>query len=168
MLIQECVEVEVVRRHLKAKGTGVSLDTTEMPGDDKTRKAFRGHLQDQDIHNLILWWQFQQHTTSENCKLTDLLPSAAEIPRVRSFIEGDLSQSYEPVDLRIAQEMELVAVTNSIQCHWMYIIDGNHRAIAQTLQQLPFATVPIYVCVHPSMESWIYIPEFYKRLWQRL
>jgi hypothetical protein len=44
----------------------------------------------------------------------------------------------------------------------LYIIDGNHRVIAQQLGGKGFQDVPVYVGVHPKMLRWAYLPPNFK------
>jgi hypothetical protein len=38
------------------------------------------------------------------------------------------------------------------------IIDGNHRAIAQQLRHGSLAWVPVFLCIHPAIATWSYVP----------
>lgn len=163
--IQEAIEIVTIQEHLNATRGSVRLDSPSMTRYAGEYKGFKGTLDANDLNKLILWWQFQKHTVDENCRLTDLLPSASTLPRVRSFIEGDPSKSLAPLDMTSAYNMELVLVTNDVPNGWLYIIDGNNRAMAQTIRSLPFQGIPVFVYSHPAMDRWRYIPVYYKRLW---
>ena len=147
--------------------SGVILDTATVPGYPGKHTGFKGTLDAADVEKLILWWEFQDHTVDQNCRLTGLLPSAATLPRTRSFLAGNPGRCLRPLDWSTATNMDLVLVTNDIQNGWLYIIDGNHRAIAQAIRNRPFQDIPALVCVHPAMNKWSYIPLYYQRLWKR-
>lgn len=165
MKIQDTVEIEVIQDHLHATQSGIRLEVASDPGHLRVHKGFKGTLDADDVSKLILWWEFQKHTVNQNCTLTGLLPSAATLPRVKSFVEGDPSRGHNPLDLTSAKNLELVLATNDVKNGWLYIIDGNNRAIAQTIRNIPFQDVPVFVCEHPAMERWAYIPVHYKKLW---
>jgi hypothetical protein len=163
--IQEAIEIVAIQEHLIATQSGVRLDVQSVPGHPGEHRGFKGTLEADDVNKLILWWEFQKHTVDQNCSLTDLLPTAAALPRVRSFLEGDPSRDLAPLDLTLPKNMELVVVTNDVFNGWLYIIDGNNRAVAQRIRNVPFQGVPVFVCEHPAMDKWTYIPEYYKKLW---
>ena len=165
MKIQEAIDIVTIQKHLNDTRSGVGLDIVSVPNHPGEYKGFKGTLDANDLNKLILWWEFQKHTVDENCRLTGLLPSTFALPRVRSFIEGDPSRGIAPLDLTSARNMELVLVTNDVPDGWLYIIDGNNRAIAQTVQNMSFQGIPVFVYSHPAMDRWAYIPVYYKKLW---
>jgi hypothetical protein len=153
--ILENVQISLIQNHLKVKGSAVSLDLNAMPGRPDEYRGFRAQLDAGDVDNLILWWEFENHTIAGNCKVTDALPSAASLEKVTSFIEGNPAKGFGPIDLRTAQNMELVIVANDLQ-----------STIAQHLSQKNFQDVSAFVCVHPELLKWAYIPMYYKKLWK--
>jgi hypothetical protein len=163
--ILESVETVSIQQHLRAKRSGVNLDLESIPGQPGVHKSFECTLDADDVNKLILWWEFETHTIDRNCTLNALLPSAATLPRVRSFVEGDPSRCLPPLDLTAERNMEIVVVTNYVESGWLYIIDGNNRAIAQRIRTMSFKDVPDFVCAHPAMHNWAYIPMYYKREW---
>lgn len=163
MKTYEPVDIGVIQRHLESKRSGVSLCLDAFPGDPAHGKGFHGEFDANDIHRLILWWEFQDHTVNQSCTLGGLLPSASERRRVQSFLNRREPSGF---NLASAESMELVVVTNDLHNSWLYIIDGNNRAIAQTVSELSFHGVPFFAYEHPEMHKWEYIPQYYKRLWQ--
>ena len=156
MRVIEEIQIDTIHTHLKIKKSGVSLDLSSMPGRANEYKGHRVLLDTLDVDNLILWFEFGKYTLDENCKITALQESARSLDRVKSFtnVQFDLSDS---------QNMELVILTDDVQSDVLYIIDGNHRAIAQKLVHNDFYDVPAFVCSHPELLSWSYIPSPYKR-----
>lgn len=165
MRIIEAIDCVTIQEHMKASRSGVSLEELFVSSNPGEYQCFKGELDASDLNKLILWWENQEHTVDGNCRLTSLLPSASALPRVRSFIEGDPSRGLGPLDLTSASNMELVLVTTDVLDGWLYIIDGNNRAIAQTVRNMPFQGVPVLVYSHPAMHRWVYIPAYYKILW---
>lgn len=133
-----------------------------MPGRPEEYVGYRAILDDKDTSNIAVYWQFQEHTQDETCRLFDLLETAKDIPRVKNFTEGVPSKGYGPVDLRTLPDREPTIVTNSLDSHLLYVIDGNNRTIGHYLRHGSLAGVPAFVCVHPRMLEWAYIPEYWK------
>ena len=163
MKVVEPIEIAAVQRHLTTMHTGVSLNLVDMPGKPDEYRAFKVLLDSEDVERLVLWWQFEKDTKDESFRLTDVLESAAMKPRVKSFVDGNPSKSQMPADLRTLPNMEPVIVTNDLESSFLYLIDGNNRTLAQHLSGKGFQDVPAYVCVHPKMMAWAYIPKYYKR-----
>lgn len=161
----EPIEIEAIQNHLRRTGSGVSLDLTSMPGKPDEYQCFKGQLDESDADRLILWFEFEMRTKEQNCKVTDLLPSAMDLQRVRSFVEGDSTRQLTPVDLNTVQGMEIVVVTDDVKSGFLYVIDGNHRAISQVGRERTFQGVRVFACQYSEMRSWAYIPNFYKKLW---
>jgi hypothetical protein len=150
-------DVVAVRAHLAANSTGVALPT-EYPFT-----VFKAQLDAEDAEKLVLWWEFQEDTQDRCCRVVRLLGSAASKARVRSFVEGDASKGYGPADLRILQNNEPVIVTASLESDFLYLIDGNNRVMGQQLSCKSFQGVRVFVCVHPQIMKWAYIPMHYKQ-----
>jgi len=134
--VTESVGISTIQKHLKAMAAGVSLDPKRMPGRPDHYQGFRVRLDADDVNKLVLWWEFENHTNGKSCKLIDALESASFLPKVKSFLKGAHAQGRGPSD---------------------------HRILAQHLSQKGFQDVPAFVCVHPKMLEWAYIPRCYKR-----
>ena len=163
MKVMELIEITTVQRHLSARHSGVSLNLSAMPGAPGEYRAFKVLLDSEDVKRLVLWWEFENHTKDKSCYLVDVLESAAINPRVKSFVDGNPSKGQKAVDLRTLPDMEPVIVTNDLESRFLYLIDGNHRTLGQHLSGKGFQDVPAYVCVHPKMMDWAYIPKYHKR-----
>src|ERR1700722_18140519 len=96
------VSVALIQSHLKVLGTGVNMPLDKMPGKPSEYIALRGLLDAADIGRLFLWWEYKADTKDGSCKLPDLLPSAADKPRIRSLRHGDPARDRGPVDLLCA------------------------------------------------------------------
>jgi hypothetical protein len=161
--VTESVGISAIQKHLKTVAAGVLLDLRSMPGRPAEYKGFAVRLDADDADKLVLWWEFENHTNGKSCRLTDALESVSSLPKVKSFLEGTRPQGRGPSDLRTSPNMEPVIVTDDLGSKFLYSIDGNHRILAQHLSQKGFQDVPAYVCVHPKMLEWAYIPRCYKR-----
>lgn len=156
----------MILNHLNAMGSSVNLDTM-LQGRSDECTGFRVQLDAYDADKLILWWEFfKENRTAENCKVSNICQSAASVPRIKQFVEGDSEKGFNPIDLRTAQNMEPVIVTNDLKSNFLYIIDGSHRTCAQHLSHKDFQDVSAYVCVHPEMLKSLYIPTYYQNLWK--
>jgi hypothetical protein len=133
-----------------------------LPGVPDEYAAYRAELDAVDVQRLVLWWEHRIHTEKSSCRLADALASAASHERVRTFIEGNSKMNIPSADLRTSQGLEPVIVTDALAGDCLYIIDGNHRMIAQQITQKGFQNVSVYVCVRPHMLSWVYIPEDFR------
>lgn len=158
MLI-ESVTIEACQKHLREQGTGVSLDLASMPKPPDGYRAVRAILEDSDLDRIFLWFEFRKHTKDGSAKLTDALPESASEKRISRFIAGDSTKGWTPIDLRTTPNFEAMLLTNDVMRGPLYGIDGNHRLVAQFLSGKGFADVPVYVCFHPKMLEWAYIPE---------
>jgi hypothetical protein len=152
--VHQGIDFDVVEEHLRAMRSGVRLRECALPGDRDEYRSFRVELELADLPKLVLWWEFERHTTDQNCRLATLLPSAATLERLEKCS-----------DLRIIRNRELVLLADDLQGSFLYIIDGNHRAIAQHLYHGSFEGVSAYVCVYPGIRAWAYVTRYYKRRW---
>ena len=155
-MIEE-IPIEIIAQHLSNEGSGVRLPCTAAEC-----QGYRAQLDLDDISKIILYWEFEQATTNQDCRLTSLLATAAEKSRVKPFLNGDPSRGYGPADLRFLPHREPTMITAHLQSSFLYVIDGNHRIIAQQLSQQSFQDVAVYVCVWPKLMQWAYIPNYYK------
>jgi hypothetical protein len=148
---------EVVARHLKAAGSAVSL-----PFKLSEYQAFHVAMDEGDEKKIVIWWENQKATKDLNCRLVDSNAGAGNPARVNSFIHGD-DKGRLPADLRTLANKEPVAVTDKLDGDFWYLVDGSHRCLAQFQSGKPFQDVRIYVCVHPWIMQWAYIPSYYKQ-----
>jgi len=153
MQILKEVEVEVVQKHemeIKANARlgGYDLDKYCPLSEFK---AFRVCLERVDADRLYLLSQFAEYTKAQTCKLLDALPETASNPRVATFISR--------IDLRSAVKLELVIISVNARRGPLVIIDGNHRAIAHWLTHKCIHGVPAYVCEHPNVNQWPFLPQ---------
>lgn len=154
MHIDEEIDIGVVQTHLERLRSAVRL-----PYRPSEYQAYRVQLEATDAARLVLWWQFAKRTENGSSRIVDLLTSCPPHPRTRSFIDGDSAKGYRRVDLRKAQNLELVAVASDLQSDLLYIIDGNNRAVAQQIMYGSFHGVPLFLCTHPKTHEWSYIAE---------
>lgn len=162
MRATERVSIRVIQKHLEQQASGVRLNLADMPGDPDEYRGFKASLGEDDAEKLVLYWEFQDHTKDRSCRLTDVLESAASIERVKPLLEGNSSKGYGPIDLRSVPNKEPTILTDDLTSRFLYVIDGNHRTIAHYLGEKSFETVPVYVCVHPQLLNWAYLPNYYK------
>lgn len=151
------VNPEIVARHLKATHSSVDL-----PFALNEYRAFHIAMDEGDEERIVLWWENEKGTKDLSCRLVDSSDSVGTPHRVNSFINGDGKQ-FQPADLRTLANKEAVAVTNDLNGNFWYLIDGSHRSIAQFRSGKSFQDVKLYVCVHPQMMSWPYVPNYHKQ-----
>lgn len=151
------IDIETVAHHLKITGSAVSL-----PFSLGEYQAFHVTMDEGDERKLILWWENEKETKDLSCRLVDSNEGTGNASRVDSFMKGDGKQ-FRPADLRILANKEPVAVTDELQSDFWYLIDGSHRSIAQFRSQKSFQNVKLYVCVHPNIKRWPYVPNYYKQ-----
>ena len=151
------IDIEIVARHLNATGSAVSL-----PFSLSEYKAFHVAIDEGDERKIVLWWENEKATKDLNCRLVDSNDGAGKPSRVDSFVKGD-GKLLGPVDLRTLANKEPVAVTDDLYGDFWYLIDGSHRSIAQFRSGKSFQNVKLYVCVHPHMMQWSYVPNYYKQ-----
>ncbi len=106
MTLFEPVTIAACQDHLRAHGTGVSLDLASMPKPADGYAAFRATLEDGDVDRIFLWFEFQKHTKNRSGKLTEALPEFINEKRIRQLVEGDKAKGWGPIDLRTASRFE--------------------------------------------------------------
>ncbi len=159
MILGEAVSPAAIDDHLYRMVT--HSRTTMLPSAPSELRAHRATLEPSDADAVMLWWEFQQHTTGASCWLQDLQPSAGGLARAVSFQVGDES-GRRPVDLRFAVDLEPVLVSTGTH-DWLYVLDGNHRLIAQWLANRDLTGIDVYVVVDPRLKEWAYIPTAHKQ-----
>lgn len=132
-----------------------------LPLDLGGYEVFHVKMDNGDESRIVLWWENENATKNQNCRLVDSNIDAGDRKRVESFICGD-ANGRTPVDLGMMTNLEPVAVTSNLQGDFWYLIDGSHRSIAQFRSRKSFQDVQIYVCVHPQTMQWNNIPNYYK------
>ena len=107
--------------------------------------------QDEDRLFLLGLTEFINQTRGQSGRLRDLLPTASTVQRVASLITAG-------VDLLSRSGLELVLVAADLQGAPLVAIDGNHRAMAHFLAYNSVEGVPAFVCVHPAIGQWHFVP----------
>jgi hypothetical protein len=161
MRVLERVALAHIQDHLRRQQTGVTVPI-DPPLHAHEYSAYRAMLDERDVDRLILWFQARIHTKDETCRVIDALPSSVSHPRISRCFKGDASKGYAPLDLRHAKDREPVILTNDLESQILYLIDGNHRVIAQQIGKKGFQDVRVFVCVHPLILRWAYIPSNFK------
>jgi hypothetical protein len=169
------IDIATIQEHLAEQESGIAFTRSptspaefyELPWHPNEYQGFRVSLDDGDVNRLVLWRGFAFQTHHRSCKLMDIftpidsLDSAIQ-RRVRPFIEGVPASGKGPLDLRTTANMAIVMVSNDFEGNILYIIDGNHRSIAQYLTNKGFKDIPAFVCIHPRMWEWKYGPPKHK------
>jgi hypothetical protein len=116
-------------------------------------RCFRVQLERQDEDRLFLLGltEFINQTRDQTCRLRDVFSGASAIQRVASIINAG-------VDLRSRSGLELVLVATEPHGAPLIAIDGNHRAMAQFLAHGSMEGVLAFVCVHPAIGQWHFVP----------
>ena len=155
MIVFGEVTISEVQLHEEATASNARLGSYEMDHHCPTREflCYRVKLERQDESHLFLLGisDFMNLTRGRTCRLGDVLPHASKDAGVWSFMTSD-------VDLRSWAGLELVLVAAELQGAPLVAIDGNHRAIAHFLAHGSVERVPAFVCVHPAIGKWQFIP----------
>jgi hypothetical protein len=155
MIVVGEVSLSVVQQHEEATTANARLGGYHMdlhcPTDEF--RCFRVILDQRDDARLYLLGltEFINQTRGQTCRLRDVVREAASVQRVASFITGGL-------DLRTGSGLELVLVCRELQSAPLVAIDGNHRAMAQYLTHDSVEGVGAFVCVHPAISNWPFVP----------
>jgi hypothetical protein len=155
MIVFQEVSLATVQQHELDTNSNVRLGGYHMDRFCPTAEfcCHRVQLQHSDGDRLFLLGisAFISQTQRDSCRLRDLLPTAASIPNVASFVR-------DGVDLRSQPCLELVLVGAQLQLGHLVAIDGNHRMMAHYLNHASVEGVPAFVCVHKNITQWSYIP----------
>ena len=155
MIVVGEVDISEVQRHEQATESYARLGGYHMDSHCPTHefRCYRGQLEQQDDDRVFLLGltEFVNHTRCQSCRLQDVVPAASAIQRVASF-------SIAGIDLRSRAGLELVLVAAELHGAPLIAIDGNHRAIAQFLARGSVEGVSAFVCVHPAIGQWNYVP----------
>lgn len=155
MIVVGEVDIAEVQRHEQATASNARLGGYHMDHHCPTNqfRCYRVQLERQDEDRLFMLGQteFINQTRGQSCRLRDVLPGASATQRVASFIAAG-------VDLRSRSGLELVLVAAELHGASLVAIDGNHRAMAQYLTHGSAQGVPAFVCVHPAIGEWRFVP----------
>lgn len=155
MIVEEEVDIATVRRHEQDTNSAVRLGTHNLDRICETSqfRCCRVQLEwfDSDRLYLLRTPDFVSVTRNQSCRLSDVLPDASAIQRVVSFTSVG-------IDLRLFPCLALVLVATDLHGVPLIAIDGNHRAIAQFLTHKTVDGVPAFVCIHPGIDQWGYVP----------
>jgi hypothetical protein len=145
-----------LRRHERACKSSVLLGSHSLPPPE----SFSLHhavIEPEDADKLhLLNCGFAACTEGRSGRLADL--DASLLPpetrqRAASFA----------ADLRFAPGLALVlACADAVSGPWV-IIDGNHRAIAQQLRHGSLNWMPVWLCAHPEIATWAYVPASFRQ-----
>jgi hypothetical protein len=152
------VNVLEIQQHEAATEANVRLGGYRMDECCPTSefKCCRVRLEHGDLDRLFVLGDFAKYTKGKSCRLQDVTQDAEKLEKVASFMHGDGRRG--SVDLCSATGLELLIVCRELQDAPLIIYDGCHRAIAQYLKYRSMSGVPAYVCVHPAIDLWGYVP----------
>ncbi|XOF33677.1 MAG: nucleotidyltransferase family protein [Candidatus Electrothrix sp. YB6] len=165
MKILHPLSLEELRKHEQNCETSVVLGSHEMDRHAPTDafKLYKAMLEPEDTDSVyLLDCDFVPWTEGYTGRLRDFDQKKADDStrkRIESFITHSEQSGKQPVDLRSSPQLALTLICAQPDGPWV-IIDGNHRALAQYRQYGSLADVPAYVCVHPEIGDWRYIPNF--------
>ena len=164
MKIIASIPIQDVQRHelnLKASVTIGSYGMDLVSPLDEFN-SYRIMLTKADCDRLFLLnCGFVEYTHGRTGKVRDIdrdRLSSDSSARVNSFF-GPPSQSEKTqIDLRSSPHLAIVLVCADAACGPIVITDGNHRAIAQYLIYGGLSDIHAYMCVHPKINRWPYVP----------
>ena len=147
------VELRDVEQHELKTGANSRLGSYGMSDVCPVNEfeCFKGAFEVDDLERLFLLGMFAKHTRDHSGRLRDVLESMSENDRVGSFFDAK-------VDVATRPELAVVAVTDDLYRGSLTLIDGNHRSISQFLRQRTIEGVPAFVCVHPQIRRWGFLP----------
>lgn len=155
MTIVEPVTLATVQAHEQATAANVRLGGYHMDLVSATSEfqLFRATLEDVDLGRLFLLGldEFAVCTGGKSCRMPDLLPVAALLPRVAPFIR-------DRIDLPARPDRALLIVSPDPHAGPLVLTDGNHRAMAYFSMHKSMQGVPAFVCVHPRIRGWNFLP----------
>lgn len=151
----EPVTLHIVQAHERATDANVRLGGYHMDRVSPTAEfqLFRVTLVDADLGRLFLLGitEFGVCTAGESWRVPDLLPAAALLPRVAPFVR-------DKIDLPARPDRALLIVSPDPHTGPLVITDGNHRAMAYYSMHRSVQGVPAFVCVHPKIRGWNFMP----------
>lgn len=155
MKIIESASLETLRSHEQATGANVRLGGYHMDLVCPTSEfqLLRVTLDDSDLTRLFLLGitEFAEYTAARSCRVPDLLPEAGQVGRVASFVR-------DKVDLPARADLALLIVSPDPRAGPLVLTDGNHRVMAHYLTHHNVQGVPAFVCVHPKIRGWNFMP----------
>jgi hypothetical protein len=155
MTILETVAIETVQAHEQQTGANVRLGGYHMDVICPTKafQLFRATLDESDLGRLLLLGipEFAVCTVRGSWRMADLLPNAAIVPRVASFIK-------DKVELPSRADLALLIVAADAHSGPIIIIDGNHRAMAHYATHKSIQGIPAFVCTHAKIRGWSFVP----------
>lgn len=110
-----------------------------------------------DLGRLCVLNDFARHTVGGLGYLEGIQPAADFRERVQKKLA-------ENIDLRHDAEAAPVFVCPDFQTGQLTVIDGNHRLTAHYLKFQAVSDVVAYVCVHPQIVDWGFLPPAARQL----
>lgn len=153
MIIVEEVDLFEVQRHELATEANAKIGGYRMDLHCPMHefRCYRAVLESSDLNRLFVMQDFASLTVDNTCRLRDVMPIAGNLARVKSFTTSN-------IDLRLRDGLELMLVGSELFGAPLTAIDGNHRMIAQYLTYYNVNGVSAYICIHPAMSLWPYVP----------
>ena len=163
MKIIEKVSLSIVQAHEKSNGANSVLGDYGMDEHCPPHEfeCFKCLIEVHDVERLFLLGEFARHTSSQTGKTKDIefdSLSRESKTRVNSFLDPDDASGFHPLDLPKSPALALVVVTSDLENGCYTTIDGNHRSIAHFLQTGSVDGVPVFICVHPKISNWGFVP----------
>jgi hypothetical protein len=153
-IIDNDLDICVLRQHEKNTQSNVTLGSYHLDKHCPLEEfaIHRVRLEADDCNRLFMLGEFAKYSKDRSGRLHDVqtLDERAE-KKIASLIASS-------VDLRSRDNLELVIVSADAQTGSLVIIDGNHRAIAQYRIFGHTVDVPSFVCIHPNVNQWPFVP----------
>ncbi len=164
MNIIETVNLTEIRQHEQTCRANVILGGYGMATHCalKEFQLYKAILEVDDTSNLFLLnCGFAVNTHGQTGKVKDIkieTLSNASKSRINAFTKSPAKCRKYAIDLRHSPQLALILVCAEAKNGPWIIIDGNHRAISQYLSYGDLRDVTGYLCVHPQINKWPYIP----------
>ena len=153
MILITDVSLDSLRLHEKATAANATLGSYGMDKHCplKEFRICRVQFQADDLERLFMIGEFAKHTVDHSGRLRSVTAASADMPRVAAFLRDDF-------DLRSRSGFEPIFVGAAWEKAGLTAIDGNHRMIAQFLSGRGIEGVIAFVCIHPMIGKWPFVP----------
>ncbi len=164
MKIISKVNIAEIRQHERSCRANVTLGSYGMESHCifNEFQFYKAVLEANDISNLFLLnCGFASNTHGQTGRLEDIKPetiSDSSKSRIRAFTKSPTKCEKYTIDLRQSPQLALILLCVEAKDGPWIITDGNHRAISQYLSYGHLHDVTVYLCVHPQISKWPYIP----------
>jgi hypothetical protein len=161
MRIIESVDLDTLQVHEKATNCNVKLGSYKMDQICPIAEFQINWvlLDDSELERIFLLGEFGKMTHNKTNRLIDVMDLLPD-DTTKRIDERILSRN---LDIRLQRNESLMIVATNIEDGPLTIIDGNHRAMNHFKKHNNIQDVPAYVCVHPNISRWPFVPRLARK-----